>query len=198
VLYLHSNGWLDTTLNADWEVNAFQFYAGDLFDLINNLQMDFNPRTILSGDCVAQKDNLRFYSSREFDSNTYALHVDYKCSLKGLNSSGIYAEVVKFTASTRLSIVATATASTLSFKIFKATIDDLSFQTVGKYTVNNLDLAEYRATQILSKVENTFTFGTGFPTIPRELPKTRVDQDWVFYYDNSHIDASEVLRARDL
>jgi hypothetical protein len=55
VKYMQSNGWLDTTLNSQWEVSAFQFYAGNLFDLINNLYQDFSPRAILEGSCKAQK-----------------------------------------------------------------------------------------------------------------------------------------------
>ena len=55
---MQSNGWLDTVLNYDWEVSAFQFYAGDIFDFINNLYLDFSPRTILDGSCQAQKDDL--------------------------------------------------------------------------------------------------------------------------------------------
>jgi len=34
---------------------------------------------------------------------------------------------------------------------------------------------------------NTYTFGTGFPTIVRENPKTNVKKDYTLYYDNSHI-----------
>ena len=66
VFYLHSNGWLDTVLNDNWESDSFQFYAGDLFDLISNLYLTFSPRAILDGSCVAQKQGLRFFSSREF------------------------------------------------------------------------------------------------------------------------------------
>jgi hypothetical protein len=47
IKFLESNGWLNTKLNEDWETNAFQFYAGDLFDLINNLYLRVNPRALL-------------------------------------------------------------------------------------------------------------------------------------------------------
>lgn len=93
---------------------------------------------------------------------------------------------MKFTVNTRLYIAAAATTKTLTFKIVKASLDDISFETVGKYTVRNLELATYRASQILKSVENTMTFGTNFPSPTKEFPKTRVDRDWVFFYDNSH------------
>lgn len=63
--YLQSRGWLDTVLNDKWETNAFQFYAGDLFDLINNLYLYAKPRSLLDGTCTAQKDGLKLVSARE-------------------------------------------------------------------------------------------------------------------------------------
>lgn len=106
VYYLQSNGWLDTALNSDWEVDAFQFYAGDLFDVLSTIEFNFSARAILDGSCQAQKENLKFYSAREFDSNTYALLTTYKCSLKGTNQAGTTVQVMKFTAKTRLLILA--------------------------------------------------------------------------------------------
>lgn len=94
---------------------------------------------------------------------------------------------MKFTAKTRIFIVAAATNNNLSFKIKLVDIDDLSFQPIGNFFVSNFDLAYWKANRIVQKLANTFTFGTDFPTIQRDSPKTRVDRDWVFYYDNSHL-----------
>lgn len=44
---MQTQGWLDVHLNSDWEVNAFQFYAGDLYDAMNSLYTKVNPRAIL-------------------------------------------------------------------------------------------------------------------------------------------------------
>lgn len=49
VNFIHAQGWLDTKLNSDWEVNAFQFYAGDLYDMMNSLYTKVNPRSLLEG-----------------------------------------------------------------------------------------------------------------------------------------------------
>lgn len=187
VYYLQNNGWLNTVLNSDWEVDAFQFYARDLFGLVSNLNKDFSPRAILDGACEAQKDNLKFYSAREFDANNFALLTTYKCSLKGTNLAGSPAQVMKFTLKSRVYVTAEASTKTLDFKISSSIIDDISFEPVGNYFVNNFELAKYRAGKVLSKIVGTQTFGTGFPTVARELPKTRVDPNWVFYYDSSHI-----------
>lgn len=45
--YMQKKGWLDVKLDSTWECNAFQFYAGDLYDLINNLYMKVNPRELV-------------------------------------------------------------------------------------------------------------------------------------------------------
>jgi len=104
VFYLQSNGWLDTVLDKEWEVDAFQFYAGDLFDIINNLYLTFSPRAILDGSCKAQKDNLKFTSAREQVNNDFGLLATYNCSLKGTNSAGSTVQIMKFTVNTKIYI----------------------------------------------------------------------------------------------
>ena len=47
--HLQKKGWLDITLNNDWDCNAFQFFAGDLFEMIPKLYQKFNPRQPLTG-----------------------------------------------------------------------------------------------------------------------------------------------------
>lgn len=94
---------------------------------------------------------------------------------------------MRFTAKTRIFIVVAATTNSLTFKVKAVDIDDLSFEPVGNFFVSNSDLAMWKANRIFQKIVNTYTFGTDFPTIARESPKTRVDRDWVFYYDNSHL-----------
>lgn len=127
VNYLHANGWLDANLNDNWESSSFQFYSGDLFDLINNLYLTFPPRAMLDGTCVAQKNGLRFFASREFESNSFTLDVIYNCSLKGTNKEGVVAPVLKFRSVNKIYIKAEVTTKTLSFKIFFAEILNMSF-----------------------------------------------------------------------
>lgn len=187
--YLQANGWLDAVLNDNWESSSFQFYAGDLFDLISNLYLSFSPRAMLDGTCAAQKTGLRFFASREFEANSFTLDVTYNCSLKGTNKDGVVAPVLKFRSANKVYIKAEATTRTLSFKIFFAEILNMSFEPVGSYFVSNINLAMFKANSVLKSLFNTYTFGTGFPTIPRENPKVRVDANETLYYDSSHFAA---------
>ena len=62
----------------------------------------------------------------------------------------------------------------------------MSFKPVGDFYVNNLNLAMFKVDQILQKLKGQRVFGTGFPSIAREYPKTEVGEDYVVYYDGSH------------
>jgi hypothetical protein len=70
---------------------------------------------------------------------------------------------------------------------------NLSFQPVGNYFVNNLNLAMFKANSVLRRLANTYTFGTGFPTIQREVPRTKVSRDYVLYYDSSHFEMPDII-----
>jgi len=119
--------------------------------------------------------------------------VTYNCNLKGTNKEGSTTQVLKFTAGVKIYIVAEASTKTLTFKITQAEMMNLSFQPVGNYFVNNLNLAMFKANSVLRKLANTYTFGTGFPTISRELPKTKVSRNYVLYYDSSHLEMPNII-----
>jgi hypothetical protein len=62
----------------------------------------------------------------------------------------------------------------------------MSFDPVDSFYVSNMNLALFKANMAMKSLINTYTFGTGFPTVPRSLPRTKVDKDYVVYYDSSH------------
>lgn len=50
-----------------------------------------------------------------------------------------------------------------------------------------MNLALFKATQVLKKNLNWYVFGSGFSSLPRQSPMTRVDKDSVIYYDASAV-----------
>lgn len=48
----------------------------------------------------------------------------------------------------------------------------MDFKPVGKYYVGSINLALFKANQILSKLKGIKVFGTGFPTLAHEYPAT--------------------------
>lgn len=51
----------------------------------------------------------------------------------------------------------------------------------------------FKANSVLRRLANTYTFGTGFPTIQREVPRTKVSRDYVLYYDSSHFEMPDII-----
>lgn len=95
-----------------------------------------------------------------------------------------------FTADIQLIVEVAALKTELDFTIRTGQALNLSFKPVGDFYVNNLNLAMFKVDQILHKLKGQKVFGTGFPSIPREYPKTQVDQDYVIFYDGSHAASS--------
>lgn len=184
--YIQKKGWLDVKLGSSWECNAFQFYAGDLYDLINNLYLKVNPREVLEGSCTASANGLTMKHAREQVYNMYSVDIEYDCTLTTRDKELRNIPVMNFTADIRLIVEAAALKTELDFKIVTGEALSLSFRPVGDFYVSNLKLAMFKTTEVLHKLRNQRVFGTGFPSIAREYPKTEVTEDYVIYYDGSH------------
>jgi len=108
VEYVQKKGWLDTKIDTTWDCNAFQFYAGDLYDMINNLYSDVGPRELLDGECKASPDRLSIRHSRDLHNNLYVLDVTYTCTAKTRDRTYKYIDVLNFSADVRFYIEAKA------------------------------------------------------------------------------------------
>lgn len=91
----------------------------------------------------------------------------YNCSIKATNKQGTIDQILKFRAATKIYLKAAPTTKTLTFKVIYADIVNMSFEPVGNYFVSNINLAMFKANSVIKNLFNTYTFGTGFPTITR-------------------------------
>lgn len=98
VEFMQKKGWLDTKLDTTWDSNAFQFYAGDLFELINNLYLSASPRELLSGECKANANGLVIKHNRDTHNNVLTLEVFYDCTAKTRDLNARYIDVLSFNA----------------------------------------------------------------------------------------------------
>ena len=186
VEYMQKKGWLDTKLGVDWDCNAFQFYAGDLYDLISNLYLAVSPRELLEGECKASADRLLIRHGRDTRSNILTLDVSYTCTAKTRNKTASSVDVLNFAADVKFFIEPKADKIALDFSIQDAEVLNLTFKPVGQYYVGNINLALFKVNEILKKLRGTKVFGTGFPTLARELPFSEVTETYVIYSDRSH------------
>lgn len=96
-------------------------------------------------------------------------------------------DILQFIAETRIYIKAFADKKTLNFQVLDADVMSLSFTPVNNFIVTNMNLALFKASQVLKKNIGSSVFGTGFPSLSRQSPVTRVDNDSVIYYDSSAV-----------
>ena len=111
------------------------------------------------------------------------MDIDYNCTVRTIDKSGETLDILQFVAITRSFIKASADKLALNFQIVDADVLALSFTPVNNFVVTNMMLALFKATKVLKKNLNWKVFGTGFPSLPRKNPMTKVDKDSVIYYE---------------
>ena len=79
----------------------------------------------------------------------------------------------------------------LLYETLSVKIDDVdgvpTFKMVDGYAVDNLELAKFKIAQVLGSMKGESTFGTGFPTWPRDHPNVEVNENFTLLYDSSHV-----------
>lgn len=85
-----------------------------------------------------------------------------------------------------------AEKTSLTFTLISAKVLNLSFDPVGIFYVNNVNLALFKANEMMKRIVNSTVFGTGYATVPRALPRTKVELDYVIYYDSSQLEATDL------
>ena len=113
--------------------------------------------------------------------------MEYNCSIKTTTKTAESLDILQFMAETKFYIKAEADKLALNFEIVETEIMSLSFTPVNGFIVTNINLALFKASQVFKKNLNWKVFGSGFPSLPRQSPKTRVDKDSVIYYDASAV-----------
>lgn len=109
-----------------------------------------------------------------FEANTYLLNITYDCYLKTTNMDKQQVNVTKFEARTFFEIKADVERSGLVFQIIDAEVRTFKFTELPDFPVKDMDLALFKGNQAMKKLFKTYTFGTGFPTLPKRYPRTRV------------------------
>jgi hypothetical protein len=83
LVYAADKGHLNSNLNRrSWESRFFQFFAGDLYDVIPEVRNTFVPSIELTGWCNTTSKNLAFEMLTEDTTNTrIRVNLTYACEL---------------------------------------------------------------------------------------------------------------------
>lgn len=181
--YALEKGWLDTHLEGgSWETIAFQFYAGDLYDVIYETQK-LEPRTRVSGACSAQDD--QFFDIRRFNYESLQLFVNYTCNIQTSDTGKT--QLAQIQLPVRFELKLTLEYEQLEVMINGAMTPGPSFIPVGNYYVTDPQLATFKINMALRSLVGYRVFGSGFPTWPRDFPELDVDTSgtFIFLHDKS-------------
>lgn len=70
------SGWFNTVLNREWDTDAFQFFVGDLYDIIPETRK-LVPQTPLIGACNIPEDFP--VDVKRYKDNIFQLNLDFDC-----------------------------------------------------------------------------------------------------------------------
>ena len=110
--YILQNKWLDVELDSAWNSLSFQFYAGDLYDIIPKANT-IAPRTKLGGNCTS---NGLIGEFKAKDYEQYSLKLNYVCTL----TTATQVKVAEFELDVAYVIKLVLLYDTLSVKIVSA------------------------------------------------------------------------------
>lgn len=175
------NGWFNTVLTKEWETNAFQFFAGDLYEIIPETQK-LAPRTALTGACNATEDG--FFSLKRYKDEIFQLSLDFNCYIQTNDTAKT--KVGDFVVATNIRVKVVPGYETLELVIDEV-IGIPTFKQTGSYIVTDLRQAEFKVNMALKSLVGYRVFGSGYPIWPRDLPSVWIKDDYMMIYDASHI-----------
>ena len=169
---------MDVTLDSSWESVSFQFYVGDLYNIVPKVRT-LGARTRLGGACNASDT---YNSFKRYGINMYLVSVNYSCEIH----SEVETKLMTFDAEVNFVIRLGLTYENLEVRIQNASAVP-TFKASGEFVVEDKDLATFKINQVLGTIREQKTFGDGFPTWPRDLPHVEVLANYTLLYDSSHI-----------
>lgn len=172
---------MDTDLNkANWESRMFQFFAGDLYEVLPLVQSKFYATEPVTGVCKATTGGLRVYKSG-LDVFNVTLHFDCELNIQKQ-------KVLGFAVGLESTIEGVPRASSLDFRV-RNFQELVTFYPYGDYKTLNEPLARELLRHSLRRLEFVPCFGSGWPlSPPRDYPNFMTEDNVTVVYDSTHVD----------
>lgn len=185
VLYGIRNGFFSTDLDQTrWPSSVFQFYAGDLYDVIPSLSKKFYPSDKLSGSCGASDQGFSLVRGGPTYMNVTIM---FNCTL-GIGKS----KIIDFVVTTLWQIEGQPSNKYIDF-VVKNVESNTTYTTYQDFEVKNKPLADWLLESCLMSSKGSKVFGSNFTTYTRDYPEFEVHKDnYTFIYDSSHVRSSDV------
>jgi len=122
-----SQNLLDTDLTKEnWESRMFQFYAGDLYEVIEKVQDRYFADEAVNGNCKATIDSLKVAKRA---SNTFNVSLDFGCEINIKRN-----KIVDFSVSLELKVEGLPLATSIDFKL-RSHQQEVNFYPYGDYRI---------------------------------------------------------------
>lgn len=163
----------------------FQFYAGDLYEVLGSVQDTYFANAKVTGNCKATYAGLKVWKSG-FDTFNVTIHFD--CDLNIERD-----RVTSFAVGLDAEIEALPYANTMDFK-FRRHTEFITFYPIGKFTISEQGkkLGEAMIRHSLNRLYEGTLFGSGWPmSPPRDYPHVMTEENYTVVYDSTHVDPHE-------
>lgn len=176
-----ANNYLDSPLDREnWESSMFQFFAGDLYEILPLLQNKYYADKPVVGNCKATYSGLKVIKNG-FDTFNVSLH--YDCELNVDRD-----KILDLAIGLVLSIEVAPTQNQLNFKL-RSHDQFPTFYPYGEYKIQNNVLAELMVKHSLNRLYEKRLFGSGWPfSPPMDYPHVMLEDNFTHLYDSTHVD----------
>ena len=140
----------------------FQFYAGDLYDVIPKIRDLYFASDPVDGECEATHNGLQIYKNH-IESFNVSIH--YECMLKILNQ-----KIASFSIGLQLEIEGKAKARSVDFRL-KSHDESVHFDETPNFHIAHEDLAKNMIHHSVNRLYFENLFGSGWTlSPPRDYP----------------------------
>jgi hypothetical protein len=158
----------------------FQFYAGDLYEVLGKVQERYFAETPVTGICRATFTGLKVYKSG-FDTFNVSIHFDCELNIQRT-------KILDFGVGLEGEVEVLPTESTLDFA-FRRHTEFTTFYPYADYKLLNEELGRAMVRHSLNRLAEARLFGSGWPqSPPRDYPHMMAEDNYTIVYDSTHVD----------
>jgi hypothetical protein len=175
---------LDVELDRqNWESRFFQFYAGDLYEVIPKVARNFLANEPVTGSCRTSSRNL---DMRKGGYDYFNVTMAYNCEI-GINRD----KVAEFQLNLTMAVEGRANATNIDFHVISQT-HNVTLIPYTDYQIQNPTLALHMISHSLNRLHDHRVFGSGWKLYPRDYPHFIVEDNYTIVYDSTHVDPHDM------
>ena len=158
----------------------FQFFAGDLYEVLQNVQTRFFASEPVNGNCKATFAGLKVWKAN-YDTFNVSIHFDCELNIQKT-------KITDFAIGLQLEVEGVPMESTMDFKL-RSHEQFVSLYQYSDYKYLNEELARVMIKHCLNRLYDSNLFGSGWPmSPPRDYPHMMTEENYTIVYDSTHVD----------